>query len=230
MKRITTIATALCLAITSQAQIVGSFQDGYNVKPTIEKPKEPSTTINYIRLGLNISGAHGDGAKNSKSVLLYDLVWGFQRPIVSEFYWGMEFGLSARGFKFEDKGSYSGSSYKYTEKLTAHQLRLVPIQLGYRFNIGDKVKIDPHVGVFFSGDFAGSYKEELTYSGDKDSESTSIYDINDYRYFQVGGQFGVGVWFSKFNLDFSYQFGGLDYIKDSKMKSHNFLIRLGFAL
>lgn len=226
MKKILTLLAAICLATGSQAQIVSS-------QSTIKKV-EASNTTKYLRLGLNIAGANGDGAKGSKSVILYDFMFGFQKPIYEGLYWGMEFGFSARGFKVENSGSeyirgYGSYSYKETNKLTAHQIRWTPIQLGYKINVADNFKIDPHVGFFMSGDFAGSAKYEATYDGEKESNSTSIYDINDYRYFNLGGQFGVGVWFNNFNLDFTYQIGAMDFVKDAKCKSHNFLIRLGVS-
>jgi len=217
MKKILTLLAAICLATGSQAQIVSS-------QSTIKKV-EASNTTKYLRLGLNIAGAHGDGAKDSKSVVLYDFVYGFQKPIYEGFYWGMEFGFSARGFKFEQ----GTSSNKTTQKLIGHQLRFSPIQLGYRISIDDKFKIDPHVGFYMSGDFAGSSKYETNYDGHKESNSTSIYDITDYQYFNIGGQFGVGIWFSNFNLDFTYQLGAMDFVKDTKCKSNNFLIRLGIG-
>ena len=233
MKKLSLIAFTLGFTIASHAQIVESFQSGYSVKPTVEKPA--SNTTQYLRLGLNIAGAHGEGAKGLKSIVLYDFVYGFQKPIYEGLYWGMEVGFSARGFKEEESGSeyirgYGSYSWKETEKLTAHQVRFTPIQLGYKINVTDGFKIDPHIGFFVSGDFAGNKKSEVTYDGEKESNSTSIYDISDYRYFNLGGQFGVGLWFKSLNLDFTYQFGGMDFVKDAKCKSNNFLIRLGVAL
>ena len=41
---------------------------------------------------------------------------------------------------------------------------------------------------------------------------------------------GVGVWYDRFNLDFTYQRGFIDVFSDfDKIKTSNFMIRLGVA-
>ena len=48
----------------------------------------------------------------------------------------------------------------------------------------------------------------------------------DYNHFDAGMNIGVGVWYDRFNLDFTYQRG---FIKTWECNTSNVLIRLGVA-
>lgn len=218
MKKVIFIFAVAFAAISANAQIVSSRST------SIERT--PSNKVKYFSIGLNLASASGDGATNLKSKALYDVSLGVHYPINQGFYFGMNYALSSRGYKYEDKEDYYAS---YTEKMTAHQIRITP-SFGYQVEVVDKFKVDPHFGWFFSGDFAGNYKEEVDISGyGKSSDSQSIYDIEHYSYFDTGFQFGVALWYSSYFLDFSYRKGIIEWVKDSKVYSSNFTIRLGIA-
>ena len=68
-----------------------------------------------------------------------------------------------------------------------------------------------------------------------DGESISWGDFADYldvdyNHYDVGMNIGVGVWYSRFNLDLTYQRGFIDTFSDlGSNKTSNFMIRLGVA-
>lgn len=224
MKKFLSMACALMLGATVQAQIVTS------TSRSITREKAPSTTTNYVRLGLNIMNVAGDGAEDLGSKMGYDFSYGFQKTLGGKgAYWGMEAGLSSRGYGYSEKESYNGYQVKYELNFIAHNIYYVPFQFGWKFNVGRGFTIDPHVGIFASFDYAGKEKEKFTEDGESYSESYSLGDLDGYRRFDVGLKFGVGAWYKNFNLDLAYQRGFVSAWEDGDMFTSNFQIRLGYA-
>ena len=237
MKKIFLLAIAAFMFTTGmQAQIVRSQS------ATIEREKTPSNTQWYLRFGVGLAKWVGSDLKDAemddymKAKAGYDLTIGFHKPIgTSTLYWGMEYGLGSRGYKISE----SDHGYEYTEKIFAHNVKVVPFQIGYKFEIGTTdVAIDPHLGVFLSYDYAGKCKVSEEYDGEKDEDDCSIGDLKyynkdgdlvDYQRLDAGIQFGVGVWYKNVNLDFTYQRGFVPAWEDAKVYNSQFMIRLGFA-
>lgn len=234
MKKTLLLITAAFLCIQIQAQIVSSRSVGIT---TTEK--QPSETLWYLRAGANFMSMTGDGAEDLDSKLGYDVSWGFHNPIGrNNFYWGMEFGLGSRGFKYEDSESEGNYAYKIEESLVAHNLHFSPINLGWKYGITNEIKIDLHAGLFASFDYVGKFKLKAseTYRGETETwdESYSMGDWEDelgleWNRFDIGANLGFGVWYNNFNLDFSFKRGFMEVAKDSEMNSSNFMIRLGIA-
>ena len=233
MKKIFLLAIAAFMFTTGmQAQIVRSQS------ATIEREKTPSNTQWYMRVGVGFAKWVGsdwemDDNESNKANIGYDFMFGFQKKFgSSDLYWGMEYGLGSRGYKCTfDDSDYDG---KYTYKLLAHNVKIVPFQLGYKYTFsGTDVAIDPHLSAFVSVDYAGKYKEKTEWNedfgGGTDEEDCSINDLEDYQRVDAGIQFGVGVWYKNINLDFTYQRGFIPVEKDYKIYNSQFMIRLGFA-
>jgi len=198
----------MVFAIVSNAQIVRS-NSSKTVTTTVEK--EPSESIWYMRLGLNMMKFKGDLIDDEymKSNLGYNWVIGFEKPL-GPLFWGMEFGLSSRGFKFEGNG--------YTSKFMAHNGIFSPFNIGYKYPISDNFAVEAHLGAFVSGDYFGKWDDDV------------IYDYDDYIYPNAGMQFGFGMWFSNIGLDLCWQKGFLNLTSDGDdFKSSNFMLRLGVA-
>jgi hypothetical protein len=195
----------------------------------------------------------------------YDFQFGFNKTIGgTDAYWGMEFGFGTRGYsqKFEEAYSENfGPNNQYVatvsgmekESLLAHTFKITPVMFGYKYGITDKIKIDAHLGAFISIDMAGKLKEESEYSlvnnWDSDynrfessKEDYSIGDLKDsdgdsyYNRFDAGIQAGIGVWYGRWNLDFTYERGFCSFYKYEEYDGHkaslassNAVIRLGFA-
>ena len=107
MKRLLFFVAAILLCTSMQAQIVSSRSVGIN-----SKPDRPSQTEHYWRVGLNMMNFTGDDAEEDKKIG-YNVSYGFLKPMGNfGMYWGMEFGLGSRGYKYEYEG--------FEEKLIAH--------------------------------------------------------------------------------------------------------------
>lgn len=137
----------------------------------------------------------------------YDLEIGFNKPISSSsVYWGMDLGVGTRGFSAND------------ESALAHAVSFTPFTFGYKYSLTEELKLDGHFGGFASYDFAHN-------------------DYGDFdNKWDAGIQVGIGAWFKRFNLDFTYQRGfsrlGIVENKNGDWKdvhASTFLIRLGVA-
>lgn len=207
------LATSLfCMGM--QAQIVSSRSVSIQ-----REAKVPSETMWYLRGGLNMMGFAGDGADGLDKKAGYNFVYGFQKPVGTiGTYWGMDFGLGSRGWKAEESG--------YDISLMAHNVQVSPFTFGWKYGITDSFKLDVHAGAFVSFDYTGKLK-----AGD---ESISMGDWEDevgieWKRFDAGLNIGVGVWYDRFNLDFTFQRGFIESATEAEAYTSNFMIRLGVA-
>ena len=226
MKKILLFAAAIMMAATASAQKVSSTT----------YLKEKSQTQWYGRIGMSINNMAGAPELEGfcmGSKIGMDVDFGFQKNIGrSGLYWGMELGIGTRGAtdKFEDEeGTVKGN-------ISAWNVKYSPFTFGYKYSLTDDLKLDGHFGLFASYDFTSKYKVE-------DTEM----DLDDLDYIELdaGIQVGIGVWWKKFNLDFTYQRGFVPAAKlytetyneygytigsdEYKLHSSNFMIRLGYA-
>lgn len=214
MKKVFSIAAALLLCVGMHAQIVSTRSS------IIKTERQPSSTQWYLRAGLNMmnmSGSKDDGwgGDDQSSKAGYNFMFGFQKPISTiGTYWGMEFGLGSRGWKDSDDD--------WSDNYMVHNIQVSPFTFGYKYNITDKLAIDAHLGAYVSFDYLGKYKSK---DGD-DEESTDLSDWDDWKRFDAGMNIGAGIWYSRFNLDISYQRG---FIKTWEANTSNVLLRLGVA-
>ncbi len=222
MKKLLTLAiAAIAMATTTNAQIVSSRSQLVTTTTEVK----PSTTTWLVRAGLNIMNFTGDDAKEYDSKIGYDVAFSFQKSLgsVDGLYWGMEFGLGSRGYKYEEDEYYE-------ESTLAHNFRWSPFTIGYKYAITDAFKVEAHLGAFASVDYAGKGKwEGEDFYGDHISGDSSIGDWEDWNRFDAGLQLGFGVWYDRYNLDFTWQRGFIEGYKDYKMYTSNFMIRLGVA-
>ncbi len=206
MKKLLLSLNAILFCVTINAQIVTSRSVSITTAP-----KESKTTKIW-RVGIGTNSFTGDDCDDMKGKFGYNVGYEFNKTIKSKgAYWGMNFGLGSRGWKYDDNG--------YKESFTAQNFQWSPFTFGWKIRITDDIKIDPHIGAFVSADYFGKWKE---------SEDL-IYDIEDYNYFDAGMNIGVGIWYKQFNLDLMYQKGFIGYIKDFEGGASNFLVRFGIA-
>ena len=193
-----------------QAQIVSSRSVGIE-----STPQRPSETMWYLRGGLNMAGFAGDGAEDMDRKAAYDFTIGFQKPISHMgVYWGMDFGLGSRGSKVEKL------------KIMTNNLKISPFTFGWRYGVTDDIHIDGHIGAFASFDYLGKVKYDDKSIGMGDWED----DLGiEWNRFDAGMNIGFGVWYDRFNLDFTFQRGFMEAAKDSETYTSNLLLRLGVA-
>lgn len=244
------MVVAVVMAASASAQVVSS--------QTYMKSKK--ATLWYARLGVsfnNVAGANevaeagmeGDGSYSLGSRAGMDLDFGFQRPIGNfGLYWGMELGIGTRGgsVKYDyDEEDGGGSENGH---ISTWNVKYSPFTFGYKYTLTDDIKLDAHLGAYVSYDFSG--KSVWSWSGESEDEEQTISDLKDsswdFQPLDAGIQFGVGVWWKRFNLDLTYQrgfvpaakasvgfydsyYGGLINEKDYSLYSSNFMIRLGVA-
>jgi len=212
MKKLIIALVALTLGFGAQAQL--------RTSRTFVKSKSRTEWI--IRAGLSINKLNGLSSGNEDVDGVgcktgFDIDFGFNKYFgSSNLYWGMELGIGTRGVSFEDKDE------ELKGGISAYNVKWSPFTIGYKYAIGDMLKIDPHLGLYASYDFSSSS------TGDLD-------DLDDMQKFDAGIQAGVGVWYGRFNLDFMYQAGfinsepSFDYGYLDGGKTGNFLIRVGVS-
>lgn len=214
MRKLLSLVVVALMCATAQAQIVESSSVSFK-----RTKKEPSTTTWFLRAGLNMANFAGDGVSedwNRKAA--YQAVVGFQKPMTSfGLYWGMDFGLGSRGYKYSD-GDDEG-------KFLAHNVQVSPFNIGWKYNVVGDLAVDLHLGAFAACDYVGKMTE--SYQGQE--ESWDLGDIVDYQRFDAGLNAGFGVWYGPFNLDFTFQRGFIEAVKNAEAYTNNFMIRLGVA-
>lgn len=260
MKKFLFLVVAALIGCTASAQIVQSTM--------VRKEKKQRKAVWIVRAGVSMNSFSGDNTTSIHSNVNssfssktgYDVSFGYNLPIgKSGVYWGQELGMSTIGtgmkvgFNVEDTDEQKGYWLNTNINSTAHRVKIVPIQFGYKYAINDNIKLDIHVGAFASYNFAKSSKCDYEYgiNGNTDIDKDSY----DYKYedlvddWDVGLHTGIGVWYKQFNLDICYQRGfwnsegreyftnHRDYYKwnytsfdhDYKLKSQSIIVRLGVA-
>lgn len=230
------------------------------------RPDFETNTVWIVRAGVGFNKCVGDWKDQVKegwesahridqqkgdfpSNASFDVSVAFNKSIKQlPIYWGMEMGISSRGYKTDAEwysghvsstwGDFIGHRIKETESLTAYNVYLTPIMFGYKYNLLSNITLDAHIGGFVSYDFTGKRKLYIydwsTSSGrDKVTEkesSTNINDLKSYRNFDAGLNLGLGFWYGHFNIDFSYQRGFIDMFDASySMQAQSLKLRLGYA-
>lgn len=222
-------------------------------------------TIWIARAGVNFNSTVGewknetkDNWENSHKIPLtdysfpsntsFDVSLAFNKSIKhSPIYWGMELGVSTRGYKTKVEwetgfvssfGDYLGHTIREEQTLTAYNVQLTPIMFGYKYNVIQNITIDAHLGGFVSYDFTGelkTYKYDFQTSAGKDrvkenTETADIGDLEKYSRFDAGLNLGIGVWYGHFNIDFIWQRGFVNMFDiDFSNQSQSLKLRVGYA-
>lgn len=243
MKKFFVMLFVALMAAGASAQVVTSR--------TYVKSKKATTW--YARLGVsfdNVAGgndlvkqaeedySNAEPSIGSKAGM--DIDFGFQRPMGnSGLYWGMELGIGTRGGSVKEKWSAYEDEYDYEPggenkgHIMTWNLKYSPFTFGYKYTLTDDWKLDAHLGAYLSYDFAGGTK--YSWSDEDEDEKLSFSEIKDedwdFQCFDAGMQIGIGAWWKKINLDFTYQRG---FIPAAKVDGHDlyssiFMIRVGYA-
>lgn len=239
MKKFFIIALMGVMSLGASAQILTSRS--YN------KSKTP--TMWYARLGVSLDNVAGlgdctydneDGKASFGSKAGFVVDFGFQRPIgKSGLYWGMELGLGNRGFSLNEE-EYDYYDGKHTDEisLVTYNIMYSPITIGYKYALTDDIKLDAHLGLFASYDFAHSLNYKCNGEKQNDSDDWDYFkDDYNYQEFDAGLQLGIGAWYKRFNFDITWQRGFATLAEVYKYESggyatgcsSNLMLRLGVA-
>lgn len=187
-------------------------------------------TEDYNRVGIsyenwNLSPKGGDGMGFNGFGVNY--IHGFsvssELPIFVET--GLKFSALFRSDS-EEMGYDEDLDMKYTFMNLA-----VPVNVAYKFAIGDNMSIQPYLGLNLKFNLVGKIKAEY----DGDSESISVFDKDDmedaemgdaWKRFQLGWHIGAGLNYKQFYVGLSY---GTDFIKIAKkVNTGTFSIGVGY--
>lgn len=107
---------------------------------------------------------------------------------------------------------------KYRDKLENVSLR-IPINVSYRFNVGDRLSLQPYTGVNFKLNvFSRLHKYRFFQDYGKDNPQNYAEKINDENKFQIGWQIGMGLNISKVWVGLNY---GLDFRPIAKVRTNS---------
>ena len=171
----------------------------------------------------------------------------------SPVYWGMELGIGKRGFKQKLSAGYiemttSSNIMQFkelatdqTSNLLAEYVQFIPVNIGYRYLINDKMALDVHAGVFTSYDYWGHYTTDALYYRFDDTNrdnnmlmtSQAYLDTQDmygYHKFDTGIIGGIGFWYGHFHIECGYQYGFVSVFKgDDGYHCNSWQAKLGYA-
>ncbi len=230
-----TTKTTTTKAVVAEPTTEVAAAPTYTSSPSAAIISDKPETFKYIRVGLNLAKMTSDYEssyyKNGRKAGYY-FGYGFHKPFdkVENLYWGMEYALSSRGYS--EKWDFDGE--KANDYLMAHSIVASPFNIGYKYQLPYDLKLDLHLGIFASYDYAGNFGTKYS-DYPEDDFSISITDYNgfaDYKYLRIdaGLTFGFGVWYQdKYNFEFAFQNGLVNTFQSDLCKSHNFMIRVGRA-
>lgn len=250
------------------APLMALFSQPVHARPEVlELPDFNSgKAVWIVKLGPSFNSAVGDWKEKTKenweetyknlnldssfpSSIGYDVEIEFNKSFGHKpVYWGMGLGLATRGFKANAEWSKTTVSstfgdvishvVKQNNTLTAYNVYVEPIIIGYKYTFLRNMAIDAHLGGFASFDFAGNnkvynYDFQLSSGVGREKENTtsiSLSDLNKYSRLDAGFNLGIGVWYGHINLDFEWQRGFINmFDSSSNYYAQAFKLRLGYA-
>lgn len=236
MKRIYFLFACMLAAIASHAQIVTTTSSFQKIEKA-HKTHYPCKFEFYGKVGLNLMTASvehsyfDDELLSAQPKVGFDLNLGFIchfRPShPSNFYWGMELGLTQVGSSYK---SHTADSYtpghRRTERIKSHQnigVILSP-SFGWKKGISNDISIDVHInpGVLFNPRYVEMESHVVYYKDGTLNGSNDNFDEVKKKWF-LSIKSGIGVWYNRWNIDFSYRRSTSDHIDFS-----NYIISLGY--
>ena len=126
--------------------------------------------------------------------------------------------FSQKGCKKEEGGVERTSNPGYLE---------LPIHIGYRFKMGDKVSIFGETGPYFAYGICGKDKLEGTGVADYD---VKFFDYDNVNKFDFGWGVKAGVEYANFQIGLGYEYGITKVfdIDDVKPHNSNFMVSVAY--
>lgn len=116
--------------------------------------------------------------------------------------------FSQKGNKNEEDGKKLTQNPGYLE---------LPIHIGYRFKMGDKVSIFGEIGPYFAYGICGKSKVEFLGL----EEDVKFFDDDDVNKFDFGWGVKAGVEYAKFQISLGYEHGITEVFDYTGLDSHN---------
>lgn len=204
MKKLLFLVAAVLVCATAGAQLVTSS--------SYKEKKSESKTFWMLRAGMTSVGVSGDDTDELTSLAGYNVSFEFNRSFATDFYWGAGLVFGNKGYKVKD----------YDARFTTAKLE-VPLNFGYKYALTEEVRLDGHIGAFINYDLFGTSEDK------EDDYSVDLSDMEDYDRLGYGLQFGVGVWYQKFNFNITYQKGLAKQYDEAKIFENNWMFSVGYA-
>lgn len=226
MKKIIFVIFAMAIALSAHAQFTGSSSSS-----SFGRSGASGSFSTYVKAGLSLngcslSGTAVDQAKQSGvnftsgTIAGYNAVFGCHLYENQGFYYGMECGLGTRGMNL--LVTELSEAMVESTILSLHGFKASPVILGYLFQFNDFLALDAHIGAYLSYDYAGKSISTVTYSGSTHTSTSDLSDAKNLNRFDVGVHPGVTLWIGRFGVDFSYQRGFINFIKDGNTNGVEF--------
>ncbi len=205
------VALLACGAMSAQAQKAGAFRFGVEGGMNVSKITNMGSDW---RLGFSL-GLRGEYNFTNNFYANAGLLW------------------SQKGSKFEISQSVAGYTATGTYKNNPGYIQ-IPIDFGYRFNVGDGVSIFAQTGPYFAFGVAGKHKYELTNDFDSrlnKSEESDFFGDNGAQTFDGGWGVRIGVEASGFQVHMGYEYGfsTLFETADGQDGNHNSNFNIGVS-
>ena len=165
-----------------------------------------------LRGGFAANNFKGDNTRGIDMLPGYNFSLDFNKNFYKGAYWNTGVMFGTRGFDVNHSDA----------KFRAHNFN-IPLTVGYKYNLTDNLAVDGRFGAFFGVDMAGKYD-----FGDDDGD-VKIGDIEDYKRCDGGLIIGMGVWYKRINIDYTFKRGFGEVWEDGPAGAVNHMIRLGYA-
>lgn len=163
-----------------------------------------------LRGGFVSNNFKGSNARGISMLPGYNVALDYNKSLKGNFYWNAGVMFGTRGFDV----NFS------EEKFRAHNFNL-PLTIGVKYALTQKIAVDARLGGFFSVDMFGKYKGE--------ERTLKIKDIEDYQRCDGGLLFAFGIWYNRWNIDYTFKRGFGKLWPEGASGAVNHLIRFGYA-
>lgn len=201
------MAALLALGVTTaSAQSEGEFRIGVTAGMNVSNISDQNTDC---RIGFNV-GVRGE----------YNFT--------NNFYGNIGLLFSQKGTRTDSEGSLLGFSAKGTVTQNPGYLE-IPVQLGYRFNMGNGVSIFGETGPYFAFGVCGKNKIDAETSLTSNSYDYDFFGDNAAKTFDCGWGLRAGVEVSSFQISLGYEHGITKlYDGDNSCRNSNFMVGLAY--
>ncbi len=152
-------------------------------------------------------------------------------PINEMFSFQPEVLVTTKGYKMNEKETFSGETYKYEYSLNPIYID-IPLLLKANFNV-DGAKVYGALGPYIGFGVGGKYKYEETYMGDTDSDEEVIEwgndeEKDDLKRLDAGLSIGVGATVNQIQFGVAYDFGlaNISLYTENGLKMNNRVLRV----
>ncbi len=201
VKSLCMAALMACGALTASAQQAGEFRFGVTAGMNVPKITDNNSDC---RIGFH-AGVRGE--------------YNFTNNLYTNF-----------GLQFTQKGCEADAEFEGVEgkvKMNPGYLE-IPLNIGYRFNLGNNVSIFGETGPYFAFGVCGKEKVEVNTAIGGGSVKHDFFGDDGAQTFDGGWGLRLGVEASGFQIGLGYEYGFSKVWENSSCHNSNFIIGLSY--